>query len=168
MLDFRLQLANSEKKERRRILLPEIDRGTETNIDEFKKKIRAYVHYAAPDGAFEQRFGRVNKRVVWIVTKGGENRLTTIRKWCEDELMEQDLAHEFNLFRFTRVDHVVDSDTGKVREQLAVDPKDLFLSPGAYRPFQEEPDTLLWKPLFQSIETETHLSARKGDDLPQP
>jgi len=146
MLDFRLTLANSEKKDRRRILLPEIDRGTETNIDEFKKKIRAYVHYAYPDGAFEQRFGDVDKRVVWIVTRGGENRLYTIRKWCEDELEEQHLEHEYNLFRFTKVDHVIDSDTGKIREALAVEPHNLFLSPVAYRPFQEQPSILLWKP----------------------
>jgi len=85
MLDSRLKLANADK-ERRCILLAEVDRGTETNIEAFKQKIRAYVHYALPGGAFEEQFGRANKRVVWIVTKGGENRLWTLRKWCEEEL----------------------------------------------------------------------------------
>ncbi len=149
MMDFRLQLANSDKQ-RRRILLPEIDRGTETNIEEFKKKIRAYVHYALPDGAFEELFGKANKRVVWIVTKGGENRMYTLRKWCEDELAEQELEHEFNLFRFTTLDQVkrVDKKTGqvKVSEELAIDPYTFFLTAHAYMPFQEQPDTLLWKP----------------------
>ncbi len=149
MLDFRLKLANTDK-ERRRILLPEIDRGTETNIEEFKKKIRAYVYYAYPDGAFEEQFGKANKRVVWIVTKGGENRMNTIRKWCEDELAEQELEHEWNLFRFTTLDQVMRTDkkTGQVKksEELAINPYTLFLTAVAYKPFHEAPDTLLWKP----------------------
>ncbi len=149
MLDFRLTLAQGNK-ERRRILLPEIDRGTETNIEEFKKKIRAYVHYALPDGPFDEQFGPVNKRVVWIVCKGGENRATTIRKWCEDELLGQELEHEFNLFRFVTLAQVSHTDEGSGRvkksEELAIDPYRFFLTAVAYKPFHEEPDTLLWKP----------------------
>lgn len=149
MMDFRLKLANAAK-ERRRVLLPEIDRGTETNIEEFKQKIRAYVSYALPGGAFEDMFGKANKRVVWIVTKGGESRVYTLRKWCEEELALQDLEHEYNLFRFTSVEQVVKADkkTGKAitTEELAIDPYRFFLSPVAYMPFQEQPDTLLWKP----------------------
>jgi hypothetical protein len=149
MLDFRMRLVNSEK-ERRRVILTEIDRDTETKIDEFKKKISAYVQYALPGGAFEEQFGRANKRVAWIVTKGGERRMNNIRKWCEDELLEQGLEHEFNLFRFTSVEQVTEvsktTDEVKKREALAIDPKTFFLSPIWYKPFQEEPDTLLWKP----------------------
>ena len=137
MMDFRLKLANADK-ERRRIILPEIDRGTETNIEEFKRKIRAYVYYSYPGGAFEEMFGKANKRVVWIVTKGGENRMNTIRKWCEDELMEQELEHEFNLFRFVTVDQVkrIDEKTGNVKlsEELAINPYELFLTQRAYKP----------------------------------
>jgi hypothetical protein len=150
MLDFRLRLHQADAKERRRIILSEIDRGTETNIEEFKKKIRAYVHYALPGGAFEEMFGRTNKRVVWIVTKGGENRLWTLRKWCEEELAEQELDHEYNLFRFTLLEQVktVEKQTGreKLSEELAVDPFTFFLTPVAYLPYHREPDTLLWKP----------------------
>src|SRR5256885_16509522 len=105
MLDFRLKLANADK-ERRRILLPEVDRGTETNIETFKQKIRAYVHYALPGGAFEEQFGRVNKRVVWIVTRGGQNRLGELRKWREEELGEQELEHANKLFRFSLLEPV--------------------------------------------------------------
>ena len=150
MLDFRMQLHQTDAKERRRIILPEIDRGTETNIEEFKKKIRAYVHYALPGGAFEQMFGRANKRVVWIATKGGENRLYTLRKWCEEELAEQELDHEYNLFRFTLLEQVkmVEKNTGKekISEELAIDPFTFFLTPVVYLPYHREPDTLYWKP----------------------
>ncbi len=149
MLDFRLKLANADK-ERRRILLAEVDRGTETNIETFKQKIRAYVHYALPGGTFEEQFGRANKRVVWIVTKGGQNRLYTLRKWCEEELAEQELEHEYNLFRFTLVEQVrtVEKQTGKekISEELAIDPSTFFLTPVAYLPYHREPDALLWKP----------------------
>jgi len=149
MLDSRLKLANADK-ERRCILLAEVDRGTETNIEAFKQKIRAYVHYALPGGAFEEQFGRANKRVVWIVTKGGENRLWTLRKWCEEELAEQELDHECNLFRFTLLEQVrtIDKHSGKekVSEELAIDPYTFFLTPVAYLPYHKEPDTLLWKP----------------------
>ncbi len=149
MFDFRLQLATSDK-ERRRVILPEIDRGSETEIERFKKKLSAYVYYAMPGGAFEEMFGKTNKRIAWIVTRGGEKRMKTIKKWCEDELMEQGLEHEFNLFRFTYLEQVteINQTTGEVkkREELAIDPKTFFLSPIWYKPFHQEPDTLLWKP----------------------
>src|SRR5207248_5556850 len=48
MLDFRMTLPQAAGKERRRIILPEIDRGSETNIEEFKKKILAYIYYSLP------------------------------------------------------------------------------------------------------------------------
>jgi hypothetical protein len=84
------------------------------------------------------------------VTKGGENRLATLRKWCEDELLEHDLEHEHNLFRFTSLNQVEEIDkrigeAGK-REELDIDPYKLFLSPVWYKPFHEEPETLLWRP----------------------
>ena len=149
MLDFRLRLANSDK-ERRRVLLLEVDRGSETNIEEFKRKIHAYIPFAMPDGAFTDLFGSANKRVVWIVTKRGKDRMETIKKWCEDELIKQGLEHEFNLFRFTTLDQVqrTDTKTGqvKVSEELAIDPATFFLTPVMEKPFHKEPDTLLWKP----------------------
>ena len=40
-----------------------------------------------------------------------------------------------------------DNKTGqiKVSEELAIDPATFFLTPIAYKPFDKEPDTLLWK-----------------------
>ena len=71
--------------------------------------------------------------------------------------MEQGLAHEFNLFRFTYVNQVVEIDktTGeaKKREALAIDPKEFFLSPVWYKPFHEDPDILLWKPYRETWQT---------------
>ena len=149
MLDFRLKLADSEKQWRRVILI-EVDRGTETNIETFKQKIHAYIPFAMPDGAFTDLFGKANKRIVWIVTNGGETRMRTIKKWCEDELIKQGLEHEFNLFRFTTLGQVQrpDPKTGQVKvvEELAIDPFTFFLTPVVYKPFDKEPDTLLWKP----------------------
>lgn len=149
MLDFRMKPAGLDK-ERRRIILPEIDRGTETSQELFKKKILAYIHYALPGGGFSEQFGEnVNKRVAYFITKGGDNRLSTLLRWCEDVLSENDLEHEFNLFRFITVDPVIEKDakTGKEKrlEALNADPNRLFLAPVAYKPFHEEPDTLLWK-----------------------
>jgi hypothetical protein len=149
MLDFRLKLADSEK-EWRRVILIEVDRGTETNISTFKQKIHAYIPFAMPDGAFTELFGKANKRIVWIVTNGGEARMRTIKKWCEDELVKQGLEHEHNLFRFTTLSQVQRADprTGQVKlsEELAIDPFTFFLTPVMDKPFTTEPDTLLWKP----------------------
>ena len=86
---------------------------------------------------------------MWIVTKGGENRLYTLRKWCEEELAEQELDHEYNLFRFTLVDQVktVEKTAGrqKLSEELGIVLSSFFLTPVAYLPYHKEPDTLLWK-----------------------
>lgn len=147
-LFFSLKLANTDKVRQRAIIL-ELDRGTETNIEEFKKKIRAYVHYAYPSGAYEQHFGDHDKRVVYATT-AGENRMRTIKKWCEEELLAQRLDHEANLFRFVTLPHVIDIDknTGeqKERDELEVNPVGLLLSSVAYKPYADAPGTLLWKP----------------------
>ncbi len=76
--------------------------------------------------------------------------MDAIKKWREDELIKQGCEHEFNHFRFTALDKVqcVDQKTGQVKvlEELAIDPSTLFLMPVMYKPFADEPDTLLWKP----------------------
>ena len=149
LLDFRLRLAKAQK-ERRRILLLEIDRGTETFIDEFKRKISAYVHYTAPGGAFAEKYGKAEIRIPWIVTNGGINRVITLRQWCEEELVEQGLEKASHVFRFVLVDHVVkvQTKTGKekITDELDIHPYDFFLTKQGYMPFSDEQDTLLWRP----------------------
>jgi len=137
-MDFRLQLANSSKK-RRKCIIVELDRGSETNVGEFKKKIRAYVPYAYPGGAYEAMFG-TQTVIVAFATTAGERRLKTMLLWCEQELQEQRLEHEAPLFRFTALpQEELDPQTG-------LDPKKLFLSTVWYVPYEKEPVTLLWKP----------------------
>ncbi|GHO85191.1 hypothetical protein KSZ_31970 [Dictyobacter formicarum] len=145
MLDFRLRLYDAKVNEWRRVILFEVDRGTETNSKKFKEKILAYIHYCLPEGGFEKRYGKTNKRIAYIVTRGGEKRLIMLRHWCEEVLREQHFEQEQNLFRFTSISQQTDQDTGSIREELAISPT-LFVQPVWYKPFEEEPDTLLWKP----------------------
>jgi hypothetical protein len=131
-LDFRLQLANAPKKRRKCIVL-ELDRGSESNSAEFKKKLRAYVHYSYPGGPYEHMFG-TNTITVAYATTAGEKRLKMLLLWCEQALKEQKLEHEAPLFRFAALPH---GD---------LDPRTLFLSDMWYVPYKDEPVTLLWKP----------------------
>jgi hypothetical protein len=145
-LDFRLQLANSPKKRRKCIVL-ELDRGSETNMAEFKKKIRAYVYYAYPGGPYEQMFGTQTITVAYLTT-AGENRLRMIKLWCEQELREQRLEHEAGLFRFSALPYEIDPDTKAMKLQ-DIDSKRLYLSEVWFTPFEPAPGVLLWKALVQ-------------------
>jgi len=90
----------------------ELDRGSETNVAEFKKKIRAYVHYAYPGGTYEAMFGTQTITVAFATT-AGEHRLRTMLLWCEQELKEQRLDQEAGLFRFTTLpQEELDPQTG--------------------------------------------------------
>ncbi len=142
-LDFRLHLANTDKKRRKCIVL-ELDRGSETNMAEFKRKIRAYVHYASEGGAYQAMFG-VKSITVAYITTAGENRLRTIRAWCEQELKEQKLEYEAPLFRFAALPYLPQSETKKTLP-LEVDAKRLFLADISYIPYSPAPSCLLWKP----------------------
>lgn len=131
-LYFTLQLANTPKKRLRCVVL-ELDRGSETDVAEFKRRIRAYVHYAAEGGVYQQTFG-VKSIMVAYATTAGEKRLRSMKLWCEQELKEQRLDYEAPLFRFTAL------------AQGEIDPKQLFLSDVWYKPYETQPSTLLWKP----------------------
>jgi hypothetical protein len=137
-LDFRLQLAHSPKK-RRKCVVVELDRGSETNIAEFKKKIRAYVYYAFPGGAYETMFG-TQAITVAFATTAGEHRLKNMLLWCEQELKEQQLEQEAPLFRFTAL------PTDELLPEKGLDPKRLFLSAVWSVPFRDDLVCLLWKP----------------------
>ena len=100
-LDFRLQLANSPKR-RRKCIVIELDRGSETNIAEFKKKIRAYVHYAYPDGPYQAMFG-TDYILVAFATTAGEGRFKQMLSWTEQTLTEMHETSEADLFRFAAI-----------------------------------------------------------------
>ncbi len=137
-LDFRLSLANSPKR-RRKCIVVELDRGSETNVAEFKKKIRAYVHYAYPGGPYETMFG-TQAITVAFATTAGENRLKTMLLWCEQELKEQRLQYDASLFRFTAL------PKEELNPETGLDAKRLFLSDVWSVPFADDPVCLLWKP----------------------
>lgn len=128
--DFRLKQLHMEKQRRKCIVL-ELDRGT-TSMSPFKQKLRAYVHYAIPDGVYFAQFG-TNAITVAYATTAGEDRLKTMLSWCEDELVQQRLDHEAALFRFTAL----------LKENT--DPKRLFCEPVWYTPYEQEPVSLLWQ-----------------------
>jgi hypothetical protein len=130
-LDVRLKLPGAEKQKRRCIVL-ELDRGTTTNASTFKQKLRAYVHYAVEDGPYYQQFG-TNTIIVAYATTAGQDRLKMMRSWCEDELQQQRLSHEAELFRFACL------------PDGELDPKQVFCEPMWYIPYEEEPSMLLWK-----------------------
>ena len=143
---FSLQLANIEKKRNKYIVL-ELDTGSETNIREFKKKFRAYVHYAYEYGPYFEQFG-TNYIQVAYATTAGEERRKTMLEWCEKELQQQRLDQDANLFRFCALPREVTIDPKTRLEQitLKLDPTTVFLYPIWYRPYDDTPAPLLWKP----------------------
>lgn len=147
-LDFRLALASEAKKERRRNVILELDRGTEFDQEEFRKKIRDYVHYALPGeddspSPYEQLFG-TPYIIVAYATTSGDNRLKTMRRWCEEELIEQQLDQEANLFRFTSLTYHAAAPR-KYTPPPSLDPYELFLKPIWFIPYQKQPTILLWQ-----------------------
>ena len=128
-LDFRYSMDNTSKPKRRCIVL-ELDRGT-TSMTPFKQKIRAYYSYAISED-YEALFGTQLIMVAYATT-AGEARRKQMQEWCEQELKQQRLEHEANLFRFTAL------------PEGELDPKQVFCEPGWYKPYEDEPVSLLWK-----------------------
>ncbi len=100
-------------------------------MNEFKRKIRAYPSYALSED-YQELFG-TDLCMVCYATTAGKQRLQSMREWCEQELEQQRLEHEANLYRFGCLP---DSD---------YDPKEIFCAPGWYKPFDSEPTSLLWQ-----------------------
>lgn len=128
-LDFRMAVPDRPKPRRRCIVL-ELDRGT-TSIAPFKEKIRAYFGYAISE-EYEALFG-TNLCMVAYATTAGHNRLRQMIEWCETELTQQRIEHEANLYRF------VSLPVGEYN------PQEMFCSEMWYKPFESEPESLLWK-----------------------
>lgn len=127
-LDFRMALPERPKPRRRCIVL-ELDRGT-TSASPLKQKLRAYVSYAISED-YEALFGTQLCMVAYATTSG-EQRLRQLLEWCEQELTQQRLEHEANLYRFAAL------PSGDL------DPIRLFCEPVWYKPFENEPVPLLW------------------------
>ena len=82
--------------------------------------------------------------IVAYATTTGENRMKTMRRWCEEELLEQQLDQEANLFRFTRLTY--HEAPARKHTPPSLDPFELFLTPMWYTPYEQSQTTLLWKP----------------------
>src|SRR5207253_4356635 len=85
-IDMRLKVEGQDKR-RRRCAVLELDRGTVTNIAEFKKKITAYYSYALSD-EYKTVFN-TNLCTVAYGTTAGHDRLKHMLKMCEEELTLQ-------------------------------------------------------------------------------
>ena len=128
-LDFRMAVVDRPKPRRRCIVL-ELDRGT-TSIAPFKAKLRALYYYAISE-EYQELFG-TDLCMVAYATTAGTLRLQSMIEWCEQELEQQRLEHEANLYRFACLP---DGD---------IDPKRLFCEPVFYKPFEQETVSLLWQ-----------------------
>lgn len=129
-LDVRMEVPGKTKP-RRKCLVIELDRGT-TSITPLKQKLRALYYFACSE-AYAHLFGTDLCQVAYATT-AGEARLQHLLTWCEQELVEQQLTQESNLYRFTCLP-----------EDPAYNPLELFCSPLWYKPFSSEPVPLLWE-----------------------
>lgn len=113
---------------KRRVFCLELDRGTLTQ-EPMRKKIRAYYSYAlSPE--YVKLFGTDFIQVLYATT-AGEKRLKNMLSWCEEELHQQDITEEANLYRFTALPSPIEALT-------------LFTKEVWYAPFQDTPISLLW------------------------
>ncbi len=126
-LDFRMAVADRPKP-RRRCIVVELDRGT-TSVAPFKQKLRALYFYAISED-YQELFG-TDLCMVAYATTAGKARMAQMIEWCEQELEQQRLEHEANLYRFTALPD-------------ELDPKELFCEEVWYKPFENEPVSLLW------------------------
>jgi len=129
-LDFRMVVPDRPKPRRRCISL-ELDRGTQTNSGEFKKKLLAYYAYALSE-EYKAVFA-TNLCLVAYATTSGDRRRDQMLAWCEQELTQQHLQHEANLYRFAAL------------PRKEYHPQELFCSPIWYIPFESQPTSLLWQ-----------------------
>lgn len=127
-LDFRMEVPGRAKP-RRKCLVIELDRGT-TSITPLKQKLRALYTMAVSE-EYQALFGTDLCQVAYCTT-AGTDRLSQLKRWCEEELAENGLESENGLYLFAALPDVV------------YDPQELFCSEMWYRPFVSESMPLLW------------------------
>lgn len=116
-------------KPRRRCIVVDLDRGT-TSVAPFKEKLRALYGYAISE-EYQELFG-TDLCMVAYATTAGKQRLYQMIEWCEQELEQQRLEHDANLYRFTALPE-------------EITPLTLFCEEVWYKAFESEPVSLLWK-----------------------
>jgi hypothetical protein len=126
-LDFRMVVPGSEKP-RRRCIAIELDMGT-AGASPMKQKFRSY-YWCAISAEYKERFA--DRLIVAYTTTAGQARLKQLVAWCEQELTQQQLEREANLYRFCSL------------PQGGYTPQEIFCSPLWFKPFDSTPTSLLW------------------------
>ena len=121
--DFRMDVLSL-----RRCIVVELDRGT-TSIAPFKQKLRSLYAYAISE-EYQELFGTDLCLVAYATIN--TQRLRQMIEWCEQELEQQRLEHEANLYRFTAL------------PDGEINPQQLFCTPVWFRPYDPSPTSLLW------------------------
>ncbi len=134
-LDVRITTNNQTQQA---CILLEMDMDTHQK-PRFQKKIASYVAFIN-EGLYEQHF-QTTSVVIAFVTPTGEKRAMQMKLWCEEQLAStpvyrttQQIANGINdasLFLFGSV------------HPGALNPKEVFLSPIWYAPFDNQPQALL-------------------------
>ncbi len=134
-LDFRITLNNQTQQA---CILLEMDMDTHQK-PRFQKKIASYVAFIN-EGLYEQAFNTTSV-VIAFVTPTGDKRAMQMKMWCEEQLVSSPVYHssqqptnginDASLFLFGAV------------PPGAHNPKDIFLSPIWYAPFDSQPQPLL-------------------------
>lgn len=134
-LDFRLTTNNQTQQA---CILLEMDMDTHQK-PRFQKKIASYVAFIN-EGLYEKHF-QTTSVVIAFVTPTGDKRAMQMKLWCEEQLRSTPVYHssqhqtngmdDASLFLFGSV------------PPGALNPRDAFLSPIWYAPFDNQPQTLL-------------------------
>ena len=134
-LDFRISVGNQTHQA---CILVEMDMDTHQK-PRFQKKIASYVAFIN-EGLYEQQF-QTTSVVIAFVTPTGDKRAMQMKAWCEEQLVSSPVyrpsqqptngINDASLFLFGAV------------PPGAHNPKDIFLSPIWYAPFDSQPQPLL-------------------------
>ena len=134
-LDFRI---SSNNQIQQACILLEMDMDTHQK-PRFQKKIATYVSFIN-EGLYERAFNTTSV-VICFVTPTGDKRAMQMKLWCEEQLVSTPVYHpsqhptngmnDASLFLFASI------------PPGALNPKDIFVSPVWYAPFDNQPQALL-------------------------
>jgi len=134
-LDFRITIGNQTQQA---CILLELDMDTHQK-PRFQKKIASYVAFIN-EGLYEQHF-QTTSVVICFVTPTGDKRREQMKLWCVEQLVSSPVyrssqhptngMNDASLFLFGAV------------PPGALNPRDIFLSPIWYAPFDNQPQSLL-------------------------
>jgi len=134
-LDFRITVQNQTQQA---CILLEMDMDTHQK-PRFQKKIASYVAFIN-EGLYESSF-MTTSVVITFVTPTGDKRREQMKLWCEEQLLSTPVYHS-SQHQANGIDDASLFLFGSVPPG-ALYPKDIFLSPVWYAPFDSRPQPLL-------------------------